>query len=165
MSEAYDGGLDEWAYQRPDIGYGAENFRYLQEMYEPDMENTFKKLLEVSALTEHAKQLLKACFNHAISKDIILANRTPNQASIDMKRLALRLDSYKLSLRGEDLLSILTPDWDNCANFILLVAQARIERSINGWERSMQTTRQVVSTTESTFTNKNQELTDKKFKF
>lgn len=164
MEEEYSG-LDEWTHSRPDLGYTSENFKYLQEMYEPDMEETFTKLLNVSALPQKPKQFLKSCFNYAISKDIILANRTINQATIDLKRLALRLDSYKLSLHGEDLLAVLTPDWDNCSNFILLVAQARIERSINGWERSMQNTRQVVSTTQSTFTNRNQEISEKKFKF
>lgn len=159
------GGLDEWAYSRPELGYSAENFKYLQEMYEPDMEETFTNLLNVSAIPEKPKQLLKLCFNYAISKDIILANRSIRQADIDIKRLSLRLDSYNLSLHGEDLLATLTPDWDNCANFILAVMQTRIERSIDGFERKMQNTRQVVSSTESTFTNKNHEITDKKFKF
>ena len=142
--------IDQYDYERPKSNFENEGIQYNRELYTPDLEITFKGMLNTSRLTPRARAILKSYFNYAVSKDLVLANRTSNQASIDLKKLRLRLDKAKMSLRGKDILSKLTPAWDDAAEFIILVAQSRIQRSIDGWERDMQQTQKMIQKTDVT---------------
>lgn len=130
---------------RQEQEYDQDTYTFNEKLYTYTEYESFSKLLDTSRLTPHARQILKNHYSQCTDNNVVLGNYSPHQALMEVRKLRLTLNVEKMSLKGMDIISRLTPAWDNAAFILEQVYIHRLIRAVYGFERLAQTTKREYS--------------------